>query len=79
MVEKQDFEVVARAMGQVIGETNAQVIALFRALFSMLMLRGQLTEAEVREIIDTAAAQLGPEISRSIVEGLRAPNEEPPH
>ena len=78
-VDQQDFEVVARSMGQVIGETNAQVIALFRALFSTLMLRGQLSEEDVRVLIGTADAQLGPEISRAIIAGLQPSADEPRH
>ena len=78
-MDQRDFEVVARSMGQVIGETNAQVIALFRALFSTLMLRGQLSEEEIRALIETADAQLGPSMSRSIIAGLQPSTDEPSH
>jgi hypothetical protein len=78
-VDQQDFDVVARSMGQVIGETNAQVIALFRALFSTLMLRGQLSEDDVRALIETAAAQLGPDTSRAIIAGLQPSSDKPMH
>ena len=78
-MDEQDFEVVARSMGQVIGETNAQVIALFRALFSTLTLRGQLSEEDIGALIETADAQLVPSISRSIIAGLKPSNGEPSH
>ena len=78
-MDQQDFDVVARSMGQVIGETNAQVIALFRALFSTLMLRGHLSEGDVQSLIDTAAAQLGPDASRAIIVGLQPSGDKPMH
>lgn len=70
-MDTNDMARLAKIMGELAGETDAQMAALFRALFRRFLAAGVLIPADVTATLDDAAAQLVPGVRRNVIDGLR--------
>ncbi len=70
-MDDREHELIAKAMAALVGHTDAQVVALVRAMCRMLVAKGVLDGADIVRMLDDAAAICAPGANRCMIDHLR--------